>query len=134
MKQELQTILVALLLSPSPAPAQEAQQDGIWRDPQNSVHVRIHPCGKGRCGVVVWANDKAKAESLRGGTPNLIGVNLLRDFYQVKANVWKGMAFVPAHNRTLASTITIEDQDTAIARGCLFGNHICKSQIWTRVR
>ena len=39
----------------------------------NSVHMRVHDCGKSRCGTVVWANDKAKADSARGGTPDLVG-------------------------------------------------------------
>jgi uncharacterized protein (DUF2147 family) len=84
--------------------------------------------------VVVWANDKAKADSARGGTPNLVGMNLFRDFHQEKPNVWKGKAFVPDLNRTFTGTITIEKEDTAVARGCLIGNVGCKSQIWTRVR
>jgi uncharacterized protein (DUF2147 family) len=96
--------------------------------------VRIHPCGNGRCGVVVWANDKAKADSARGGTPNLVGMNLFRDFRQVKSNVWKGKAFVPDINRSFTGTITIENRDTAVARGCLVGNIGCKSQTWTRVQ
>ena len=134
MKQALQTAGVAFILSTSPALAEEVQRDDVWRNPQNSVHVRIHPCGRGQCGVVVWANDKAKADSARSGTPNLVGMNLFRDFQQVKSNVWKGKAFVPDLNRTFTSTLTIENEDTAIARGCLLGSIICKSQTWTRVR
>jgi uncharacterized protein (DUF2147 family) len=132
MKYALQTILAALLLSPSATLAQEAQQDNIWRNPQNSVHVRIRPCGKSKCGVVVWANEKAKADSARGGTPRLVGLDLFRDFHQVKPNVWKGKAFVPDLNKTFSGTLTIKDQDTAVAHGCVL--MVCKSQTWTRVR
>jgi len=132
MKYALQTALAAVLLSSSPAAAQEAQQDNVWRNPQNSVHVRVGPCGKSRCGVVVWANDKAKADSARGGTPNLVGMNLFHGFHQVKSNAWKGKVFVPDLNRTFTGTITIENRDRAVARGCML--MICKSQTWTRVR
>jgi uncharacterized protein (DUF2147 family) len=132
MKHTLQTAFAVLLLSSSPAPAQEAQQDNVWRNPQNSVHVRVTSCGKGRCGVVVWANDKAKADSARGGTPNLVGMNLFHDFQNVKSNAWKGKVFVPDMNRTFTGTITIQNQDTAVAQGCVL--MICKSQTWTRVR
>jgi uncharacterized protein (DUF2147 family) len=131
MKHALRAISAALLLSSSPAFSQEAQQDNVWRNPQNSVHVRIHPCGNTRCGVVVWANDKAKADSARGGTPNLVGLELFREFYQVNPNVWKGKAFVPDLNKTFTGTITIKNHDTAVAGGCVL--MICKSQTWTRV-
>ena len=131
MKHAFQAALATLLLSPSSPHAQEAQQDNVWRNPQNSVHVRIHPCGNRRCGVVVWANDKAKADSARGGTPNLVGLDLFRDFHQVKPNEWKGKAFVPDMNKTFSGTITIKDHDTAVAHGCVL--MICKSQTWKRV-
>jgi len=132
MKYALQAALAASLLSPSPTSAQGAQQGNVWRNPQNSVQVRIDPCGKGRCGVVVWANDKAKADSARGGTPNLVGMNLFHGFREVKSNVWEGKVFVPDLNRTFTGTLTIKNQDTAVARGCML--MICKSQTWTRVR
>lgn len=131
MKYAGQTIFAALLLSAPPAPAQVAQRNNVWRNPQNSVHVRVAPCGKSRCGVVAWANDKAKADSARGGTPNLVGMNLFHGFHQEKPNVWKGKVFVPDLNRTFSGTITIENPNTAVARGCMI---ICKSQTWTRVR
>ena len=131
MKHARLAAFAALLVLPSPAPAQVAQQGNVWRNPQNSVRVRVDKCGKSRCGVVVWANDKAKADSARGGTPNLVGLNLFHGFHQEKSNVWKGKVFVPDLNRTVSGTITIENQNTAVARGCML---ICKSQTWTRVR
>jgi uncharacterized protein (DUF2147 family) len=131
MKYALQSVMAALLLAPSLAFAQEQHQDNVWRNPQNSVHVRVAPCGKSRCGVVVWANDKAKADSARGGTPNLVGMNLFHDFQQKKPNVWQGKVFVPDMNRTFTGTITVE-KDSATAKGCVL--MICKSQTWTRVR
>ena len=124
----------AYLLSPSAAFAQQGGQDLVLRNPSNSVHVRIHPCGKSRCGTVVWANDKAKADSARGGTPNLVGTELFREFREVGPKVWKGKVFVPDLNRVFTGTGTIKDQNTVVARGCLIGKIGCKSQTWTRVR
>ena len=66
----------ACLLLSSATFAQGSSQDLVLRNPSNSVHVRIHPCGKSRCGTVVWANAKAKADSARGGTTNLVGTEL----------------------------------------------------------
>lgn len=125
--------IAAFLLTPSAALAQVGQ-DLVLRNPQNSVHVRIHPCGKTRCGTVVWANAKAKADSARGGTPNLVGTELFREFREVSPKVWKGKVFVPDVNRVFTGTGTVKDKDTIVARGCLLGNIGCKSEVWKRVK
>ena len=127
-------LAAACVLVPSVAPAQDAGEDSVWKNPSNSVHVRIHPCGKSRCGTVVWANDKAKADSARGGTPHLVGTELFREFSEVSPKVWKGKVFVPDINKVLTGTGTVKDQNTIVARGCLFAGMGCKSQTWTRVK
>jgi uncharacterized protein (DUF2147 family) len=126
-------VIAAFILSPAAAFAQVGQ-DLVLRNPQNSVHVRIHPCGKTRCGTVVWANAKAKADSARGGTPNLVGTELFREFREVSPKVWKGKVFVPDVNRVFTGTGTVKDNDTIVARGCLLGNVGCKSEVWKRVK
>ena len=123
-----------LLLTSSASLSQKPGQDLVLRNPSNSVHVRIHPCGETRCGTVVWANAKAKADSARGGTKNLVGTELFREFREVSPKVWKGKVFVPDNNKVLTGTGTVKDQNTIVARGCLFAGMGCKSQIWTRVR
>lgn len=120
-------------VSTSAASPQQSAGDSVWRNPSNSVHIRIHSCGKSRCGTVVWANDKAKADCARGGTPNLVGTELFRDFKEVSPRVWKGKVFVPDINRVFTGTATVKDQNTLVARGCLFGGIGCKSQTWMRV-
>ena len=119
---------------PTSAAFAQVGQDLVLRNPQNSVHVRIHPCGKTRCGTVVWANAKAKADSARGGTPNLVGTELFREFREVSPKVWKGKVFVPDVNRVFTGTGTIKDKDTIVARGCLLGSIGCKSEVWKRVK
>ena len=127
-------VAAALLVGPAPAFSQTPAQGNVFRNPQNSVHVRIHPCGKGRCGTVVWANAKAKADSARGGTRDLVGTELFREFREVSPKVWKGKVFVPDINKVFTGTGTIKDQNTIVARGCLIAGMGCKSQTWTRVR
>ena len=127
-------VAAAHLLGPAPALSQTPGQANIFRNPQNSVHVSIRPCGKNRCGTVVWANAKAKADSARGGTRNLVGTELFREFREISPKVWKGKVFVPDLNKVFSGTGTIKDQNTIVARGCLIGNIGCKSQTWTRVR
>ena len=122
-------VLLLVAAQPLPQPTEET----VWRNPQNSVHVRIHPCGESMCGTVIWANAKAKADSARGGTPNLIGTELFRKFQVTAPNVWTGRIFVPDMNRTFTGTGKLLDRNTLVARGCLAKNFGCKSQTWTRV-
>lgn len=130
-------VLAALagLATALPASAQDVPFTyGVWRNPKNSVHVEIKPCGGGRaCGNVVWANDEAQADAKKGGTPNLIGLQLLRDFQLQKNGSWKGRVFVPDLNMTLTGTADFPNATTMKAKGCLVGAFLCKSQTWRRV-
>ena len=128
------TIVIGGLLTVATSAPVRAAEDIVLRNPSNSVHVRIHACGKGRCGTVVWANAKAKADSARGGTPNLVGTELFREFREVSPKVWKGKVFVPDMNRVFTGTGTVNDRNTVVAKGCLVGGFGCKSQTWVRVR
>lgn len=124
--------LAAGLAVAPPASAQDVFTYGVWRNPKNTVHVEIKPCGGGRaCGNVVWANEDAKADARKGGTPNLIGLQLLRDFQLQKNGSWKGKVFVPDLNMTLSGTADFPDASTMKAKGCLL--MFCKSQTWRRV-
>ena len=124
---------ICWLLLPSAALPQQRAKENVWRNPSNSVHVRIYQCGKSRCGVVIWANAKAQADSARGGTPKLVGTELFREFREVSPKVWKGKVFVPDLNKVFTGTGTIKDANTLVARGCLFGSIGCKSQTWKRI-
>lgn len=107
---------------------------GTWRNPKNSVHVDIRPCGAGVCGYVVWASDKAKADARAGGTDQLLGLQLFRDFTPRENGVWRGKVFVPDLGRTFTGAAEPAGPNKLKARGCLFANVLCKSQTWTRVR
>jgi uncharacterized protein (DUF2147 family) len=130
--------LSAMVAAVSAAPPASASDPsftyGVWRNPKNSVHVEIKPCGGGSaCGNVVWATDDAKADARKGGTPNLIGLQLLRDFQLQKNGSWKGKVFVPDLNMTFNGTADFPDATTMKAKGCLIGGFLCKSQTWRRV-
>ena len=123
------------LATAAPASAQDVPFTyGVWRNPKNSVHVEIKPCGGGRaCGNVVWANADAQADARKGGTANLIGLQLLRDFQLQKNGSWRGKVFVPDLNMTLSGTADFPNATTMKAKGCLIGAILCKSQTWKRV-
>lgn len=128
----------AALAAPVAAPATASAQPGgsiygVWRNPKNSVHVDVRPCGPSACGYVVWANADAQADARKGGTPNLIGLQLFRNFQQQANGRWRGKVFVPDLNATFSGAAELVDQDRLRARGCLFANIACKSQVWVRV-
>lgn len=137
MKPLYPVAAVALLavtgVSPIPAAWAQHSSYGVWRNPQNSVHVRAQACGERMCGVVVWANDKAKADARRGGTDPLVGLTLFRDFKEEKEGRWRGKVFVPDIGRTYSGTITVLDSNRLEGKGCLAGGLLCKSQIWTKL-
>jgi uncharacterized protein (DUF2147 family) len=128
--------LAALALASVPVAAGAARADqsfGTWRNPQNSVHVRAEPCGQRMCGVVVWANDKARADAARGGTDKLVGATLFKDFRLQKPGLWRGKVFVPDIGKTVSGTIEVVDETHLKGSGCLVGRIGCKSQSWTRI-
>ena len=104
-----------------------------WRNPKDSVRIRFSPCGQDRvCGIVTWASDKAKADARRGGTPQLVGTNLFRNFQRVAPGQYKGHVFVPDMNRTFSGHMEIKG-DSMIGKGCVLAGLICKQQVWTRI-
>src|SRR5438874_1528740 len=70
---------------------------GVWRNPKNSVHVDIKPCGASACGYVVWASPKAQADARKGSGRELVGMQLLQDFAP-NPHGWRGKVFVPDLN------------------------------------
>ena len=106
---------------------------GVWRNPHDSVHIALRPCGAEICGFVVWASAHAEAKARKGGTPKLLGEQLLRDFVVDKRGIGRGKVFVPDLNKTFAGSAQLIDERNLQARGCLFANMICKTQIWTRI-
>ncbi|HEY0271401.1 MAG TPA: DUF2147 domain-containing protein [Sphingomonas sp.] len=128
-----QLLAVALMAIPGSAAMAADRSFGTWRNPSGSVHVRAEPCGKRMCGVVVWANAKAQADARKGGTGELVGSRIFRDFTLERPGVWRGKVFVPDIGKTFSGTITLVDQNTLNGSGCLIGRVGCKSQIWTRL-
>lgn len=122
-------VLVSTAAAAQPAPGVE----GVWRNPKNSVHVNIKPCGQKLCGLVVWASPGAQEDARKGGTDNLIGLQLLRDFGPEKPGVWKGKVFVPDLKATFSGRAELIDANTLKARGCLLAGVLCKAQTWRRI-
>lgn len=125
--------LFAATIFAGTADAQQAQPTGVWRNPKNSVHVRIQPCGGAMCGVVVWASPRAQQRAREAGTPNLIGAQIFRQLHPEGRGAWAGRVFVPDLRRTVSGTLRVRSPNAVEASGCLLGRFVCRSQTWTRV-
>jgi len=123
---------VLLVAAPHVAYAQGDTLLGTWRNPKNTVHVRTEPCGNLVCGVVVWASDAARADAKRGGTGDLIGTTVFRNFKQEKPNVWRGKVYAPDVRMTFSGTLTVDNNELR-GKGCLIGGIGCKTRTWERV-
>lgn len=106
---------------------------GVWRNPKDSVHVEIKPCGPEVCGYVVWANDEARTDARKGSGGELLGRQLLRDFTPGDKGEWRGKVFAPDVNMTFSGRVLVLDAGKLRAKGCVLGNFLCKTQVWTRV-
>jgi len=106
---------------------------GLWRNPMRTVEVRIDECGQQLCGVVVGAASEALADARDSGYPNLIGMELMRDYRADRPGHWVGTVFVPDLGHSFSSHIEMVDTNHARIAGCLWRQHFCKSQVWERL-
>lgn len=124
---------LAVLFAAAPALA-ASPVEGNWANPNGSVVVRIAPCGGGAlCGRVIKASPGAQANAAAGGTPNLIGTELMSGFQQTGEGAWHGEIFVPDANRRAEADLHLLGARTLEVQGCALGGLLCKSQQWHRV-
>ena len=126
-------LLTAAALVSAPALA-ASPLEGSWTNPKHSVTVRIAPCGDGLlCGRVTSASGQARAAAADGGTPRLIGTELLSGLEQNGEGSWHGEVFVPDIGRRAEADIHLLDRTHMEVQGCAVAGFMCKSQVWTRV-
>jgi uncharacterized protein (DUF2147 family) len=131
------TVVGLVLAGSFPGGASRAAEplsfEGVWRNPRDNVHLELRPCGALLCGCVVWASEAAKKSARRISKTDLIGKQLMRDFSPGDGHIGRGKVFVPDLGLTFGGTAERLDAETIKARGCVVGNLICKSQLWTRI-
>ena len=125
-------LLAALFAAPYAALA-KAPIEGRWVNPKGSVTVRIAACGAGFCGTVIDASAKARETARKGGTPNLIGTQVMSDFQPKGDGTYRGRAFDPKRNIRAPATIRMIGDSTLVVKGCLIRGIICKEQRWKKV-
>ena len=124
-------IIASLVLAASPASAQALE--GQWTNYKKNVIVKVERCGTAYCGRVVKATDKAKAKAAKGGTPNLVGTQILTGLVPTGAGKFRGKAFVPKRNIHATATVRQVSDDVMQVQGCVLGGILCDSERWTRV-
>ena len=129
--------ITALLLSLTVCTAASAADDeavvGTWRNIRNTMHIQMYHCGESICGKVAWASEEALADARRGGTQNLIGTQIFRDFRKDARGNWRGRVFVPDLNKTLSGTMVVVDRNTLKGSGCLLVRVLCKAKTLVRI-
>lgn len=105
---------------------------GRWVNPDGSVKVETGRCGGKLCGWIVWASPRAIADAAEGGTPKLLGLELLRDYHRVGPGLWRGTVYVPDMGRAFSSRIVQLDKNHLKVSGCILLALLCKSQVWQR--
>jgi uncharacterized protein (DUF2147 family) len=134
MKRILAKSALVLLAAAVPVTASaQAAIEGRWVNPKHSVIVSVERCGPAYCGTVIRASEKARATARKGGTPNLIGTQILSGVRPDGSGAFRGRAFDPKRNLHAPATIRLVGSDTLIVKGCVFGGFICKEQRWTRI-
>lgn len=125
--------ILALALLAGPAWGRAQTFDGVWRNPRDTVHLELRPCGVHVCGHVVWATEGARTAAARFSKNDLVGQQLFRDFTVREDGIARGKVFVPDLGLTFKGAAHHVNADTIKVKGCVIGNVICKSQVWTRL-
>ena len=133
MKRIIAVILSGLIAWTGASAAEGDLVLGTWRNIRNTMHIQMYHCGESICGRVAWASDEAIADARRGGTTNLIGTEVFRDFHKDAGGNWRGRVFVPDINKTFSGTIVIVNRNTLKGSGCLIGQVFCKAKVLVRI-
>ena len=126
-------ILAVSLLLASPAAASAQAIEGQWTNYKKNVVVQVERCGAAYCGRVVQASENAKAKARKGGTPNLVGTQILTGLKPVGDGKFRGRAFVPKRNIHATATVRQLSKDEMQVQGCMLGGLLCDNEKWTRV-
>jgi uncharacterized protein (DUF2147 family) len=105
--------------------------EGHWMHPEQTVIIRLEPCGDEVCGTVTWATERAQRDA-RKGVDRLIGARLLTGFRQNSKGVWKGKIFVPDYDLRVSGKIQPLDANRLKVSGCALGGLLCRTQVWKR--
>ncbi len=120
---------LALLAAPASAQAIEGQ----WTNYKRNVVVQVERCGPAYCGRVIEASAKAQEKARKGGTPKLVGTQILTGLKPIGDGRYRGKAFVPKRNIHATATVRQLSANVMQVSGCVLGGLLCDNEKWTRV-
>ena len=97
-----------------------------WLRDDGSAKIRIEKCQDALCGSIVWLKPglDTKAE---------VGQRVVYDMRPDGPDAWSGKATKPGEDKSYSGTMSVAG-DTLTLSGCLVGNLMCKTVLWTRSR
>lgn len=116
-----------------PGAASATSIEGRWANPKGSVIVDVQRCGSAYCGTVQHATHKARDSARKGGTPAIIGTQVLTGLTAQGNGTFRGRAFDPKRNIEVPATVRQVDSNTLFVKGCAAAGLVCKHQLWKRV-
>jgi uncharacterized protein (DUF2147 family) len=125
------TFIASMLLVAAPASAQAIE--GQWTNYKRNVVVQVERCGPAYCGRVVEASAKAQEKARKGGTPKLVGTEILTGLKPIGGGRYRGKAFVPKRNIHATATVRQLSANVMQVSGCVLGGLLCDNEKWTRV-
>lgn len=109
-----------------------AQVRTAWIDPYNDVTAESAACDGKLCDWAAWATPETAQGARDGGTPRLVGTELLQDYRANGPDAWQGQVFIPDMGCPFSSTIMQTEPENLKISGCVMGGLIYKAQIWHR--
>ena len=130
---KFKVIFAASLLLAAPAAASAQAIEGQWTNYKRNVVVQVERCGAAYCGRVVEASAKAQEKARKGGTPRLVGTQILTGLKPIGDGKFRGRAFVPKRNIHATATVRQLNDNVMQVQGCVLGGLLCDNEKWTRV-
>ena len=130
---KFKAIFAASLLLAAPAAASAQAIEGQWTNYKRNVVVQVERCGAAYCGRVVQASAKAQEKARKGGTPRLVGTQILTGLKPIGDGKFRGRAFVPKRNIHATATVRQLNDNVMQVQGCVLGGLLCDNEKWTRV-
>ena len=124
-------MFASLALFAAPASAQAIE--GQWTNYKRNVVVQVERCGPDYCGRVIEASAKAQEKARKGGTPKLVGTQILTGLKPIGDGRYRGKAFVPKRNIHATATVRQLSANVMQVSGCVLGGLLCDNEKWTRV-
>jgi uncharacterized protein (DUF2147 family) len=125
--------IAAMALAAAPASASAQAIEGQWTNYKKNVVVQVERCGAAYCGRVVQASAKAREKARKGGTPNLVGTQILTGLKPIGDGRFRGRAFVPKRNIHATATVRQISDNVMQVQGCVVAGLLCDNEKWTRV-